>query len=98
MESSLNFVNVASKNSAFYWGAQGQDKRSYEEGSLWCAWVFQSIKCPTLDLGSGLDFTVVSLSPTLGSMLGMEPTLKKKKKNSTCFGSHVGLISRLLLQ
>ena len=28
----------------------------------------------TLDLGSGLDLRVVSSSPALGSMLGVEPT------------------------
>ena len=38
------------------------------------------VKCPTLDLSSGLDLRIVSSSPALGSMLGMEPTLKKKKK------------------
>ena len=39
----------------------------------------QWVKCPTLDLGSGLDFSVVSSSPASGSTLGMEPTLKKAK-------------------
>lgn len=33
-----------------------------------------SVKYLTLDLCSGLDLGVVSLSPTLGSSLGMEPT------------------------
>lgn len=32
----------------------------------------------TLDLSSGLDFWVMSSSLTLGSTLGMEPTIKKK--------------------
>ena len=32
------------------------------------------VKYLTLDLGSGLDLTVVSSSPALGSMLFMEPT------------------------
>lgn len=41
------------------------------------AWVAQSIECLTLDPGSGLDLTVMSSSPTMG----MEPTLKKKKKD-----------------
>ena len=41
--------------------------------------VTQWVKCPTLDLGSGLDFSVVSSSPASGSTLGMEPTLKKAK-------------------
>lgn len=39
--------------------------------------VAQSLKCQILDFGSGHDFRVVGLSPTLepvlGSMLGMEP-------------------------
>ena len=38
------------------------------------------IKCPTLDLSSGLDLGVMSSSLVLGPTLGMEPTLKKKKK------------------
>ena len=41
----------------------------------------QLVKCPTLVFGSGLDLRVLSSGPTLGSMLGVEPTLKKKKKN-----------------
>jgi len=41
-------------------------------------WEAQSVKRLTLDLNSGLDLRVVSSSPTLGSTLGMEPTLKKK--------------------
>ena len=32
----------------------------------------QSVKCLILDLGSGLNLMVMSLSPTLGSVLGME--------------------------
>ena len=32
----------------------------------------QSVKCPTLDFGSGHDLRVLGSSPTLGSMLGME--------------------------
>ena len=43
------------------------------------AWVAKLVKCLTPDLSSGLDLRVVSLSPTLDSTLGMEPTLKKKK-------------------
>ena len=34
----------------------------------------QSIKCPTLDLNSGLNLRVVNSSPVLGSMPGVEPT------------------------
>ena len=37
----------------------------------------QSVKCLTLDFSSGLDLRVMSSSPALGSMLGMEPTFKK---------------------
>ena len=40
------------------------------------AWVAQLVKCPTLDLSSGLDLRVMSSSPVLGSALGMEPTQK----------------------
>ena len=42
------------------------------------AWVAQPVKRPNLDLSSGLDLKVMSSSPTVGSMLGMEPTLKKE--------------------
>lgn len=45
-----------------------------------CTWVAQSVEHWTLDLGSGLDLTIVGLSPVLGSILGMEPTLKKVQK------------------
>jgi len=51
----------------------------------WGTWVAQSVKHPTLDLSSGLDLRVMSSSPTLGSMLGVEPTLKKKKKIKQTF-------------
>ena len=43
------------------------------------AWVNQSVRHPALDLSSGLDLRVVSSSPALDSILGMERTLKKKK-------------------
>ena len=36
------------------------------------------IKHPTLDLSSDLDLRVMSSSPTLGSMLGLELTLKNE--------------------
>ena len=32
----------------------------------------QSLKCPTLDVGSGRDLRVVRLSPTWGSVLSEE--------------------------
>ena len=44
------------------------------------AWGVQAGKCPTLDLSSGLDLRVMSSSPALGSVVGVKPTLKKKKK------------------
>ena len=44
----------------------------------------QLVKHGTLDLSSGLDLRVMNSSPTLGSMLDVKPTLKKKK-NSKCF-------------
>jgi len=46
--------------------------------------VAQLVEHLTLDLSSGLDLRIVSSSPALGSMLGLEPTLKKKKK-VTCY-------------
>ena len=39
--------------------------------------VAQSTEHPTLDLSSGLDLRVVSSSPALGSMMGMDLTLKR---------------------
>ena len=36
-------------------------------------WVAQSLACTILDFGSGHDLTVVRLSPSWGSRLGMEP-------------------------
>ena len=41
----------------------------FEKGGTWVA---QSVKPPTLDFSSGHDLRVVRLSPTLGSVLGME--------------------------
>ena len=37
----------------------------------------KSLECPTLDFNSGLDLRVMSLGPMLGSILGVESTLKK---------------------
>jgi len=42
--------------------------------------VAQSVKRPTLDLSSGLDLRVVSSSPSLGFMLGLEHTYIHKNK------------------
>ena len=39
----------------------------------WGTWVAQSVKHVTLDLGSGHDLRVMRSSPTLGSVLNMEP-------------------------
>lgn len=41
----------------------------------------QEVKRLTLDLSSGLDLRVLSSSPTVSSLLGMETTEKKKKKS-----------------
>ena len=41
--------------------------------ATWGAWVSQLVECPTLEFGSGHDFTVVGSSPTSGSMLSVEP-------------------------
>lgn len=38
------------------------------------AWVIQSVKCLTLDLSSGIDLRVMSSSPVLHFVLGVEPT------------------------
>ena len=35
------------------------------------AWVAQSVKCPTLDFGSGHDLTVMGSSPMSGSVLAV---------------------------
>ena len=40
------------------------------------SWAAQSVKRPTFDLGSGLDFRVVSSSAMMGSPLGVKPTFK----------------------
>ena len=44
----------------------------------WGACVAQLVKHPTLDLNRGLDLRVLSSRFALGSVLGMEPTLKYK--------------------
>ena len=59
-----------------------------------------TVKCPTLDLSSGLDLRVVSSSPALDSAWGVKPTQEKKKKkkrsNGTtfCFHTHIAEIIR----
>ena len=62
-----------------------QEKRNKRHILLrkWSAWVAHSIKCPALDLRSGLDLEVMSASPALDSTLGMEPTFKKQNKTTT---------------
>lgn len=42
----------------------------------WGNWVAQLAECLTLDLGSLFDLRIVGLSPALGTMLGMETSLK----------------------
>ena len=37
----------------------------------------QSVKCLTLNLSLGLDLKLMSSSPMLSTILGVEPTLKK---------------------
>ena len=49
----------------------GDDTKSYLSGGAWMA---ELVKYPTLDLGSGLDFKVVRLSPEFGSLQGVEHT------------------------
>jgi len=51
----------------------------------WGAWVAQLVKHLTFDLSSGFDLRVMSSSPMLGSVLGVEPTKKKKKRMSISF-------------
>ena len=53
--------------------------------------VAQSVRHPTLDLGSGLDLSVLSSSPVLGFGLhaGHGTYLKKKKKKKTAFFLHL---------
>ena len=41
-------------------------------------WVAQSVECLTLDLSLDLDFRVMSSSPAIGSMPGIEPSWKTK--------------------
>jgi len=40
---------------------------------------------PTLDFGSGYDLRVMELNPLLGSILGMELTLKEKRKTNSAY-------------
>ena len=40
----------------------------------WGTWGSQLAKCLTLDLSSGLNVRIVSSSPVLASILGVEPT------------------------
>lgn len=52
----------------------------------WVAWVAQSVRHLTLDLNSGLNLRVMNSSPVLGSMLSMESTLRKIKKEFMNYG------------
>ena len=38
------------------------------------------VKCPTLDLSSGLGLRVMSSIPVLGSALCIKPTIKERKE------------------
>ena len=62
------------------WHSETHSKLKITRG----AWVAQSAKHLTLDLSSDLDLRVMSSSPMLGSVLGVEPTLKKKKVQRNC--------------
>ena len=48
----------------------------------WGTWVVQLVECLSFDLSSGLDLRVMSSSPALVSMLGMEPTYLNKNKQT----------------
>ena len=49
----------------------------------------QLVKHPTLDLSSDIDLRVVSSSPVVGSTLGTELTLKKKKRKESSDASEL---------
>lgn len=55
------------------------DRKAVNQLRIWSLGA-PSVKGPTLDLSSGIDLSVVNSSLTLGSMLGVQPTLKKRKK------------------
>ena len=56
-------------------------ERIYKETMVrvhgWLSWL---VKHPALGLNSKHDLKVTSSSPTLGSVLGMKPTLKKERE------------------
>jgi len=53
---------------------QGWNRIPFTKNLVESTWVAQSVQRLTLHLSSGLDLSVVSSSPELGSMLGMEST------------------------
>ena len=53
--------------------------------------------CPTLDLSSGLNLRVVSSSPMLGSMLGIELMKKKSRKRKKKIPPHLDIDQRQML-
>ena len=58
----------------------------------------QLIKCPTLDLSSGLDLRIVSSSLALGSALSVKPTSEKKKKEKSIYTAFVCYsVTRIIL-
>lgn len=54
-------------------------KRKFFSNKGCSAWLSQLVKHPALDVSSGLAIRAISSSPMLGFMLGVEPTLKRKK-------------------
>ena len=58
--------------------------------TLGAPWVTQSVECWTLDFSSDHDLRVVSSSPVLGSVLGVE-TIKNKKQKTGAPGWLNGL-------
>ena len=63
-----NFIKIQSKHTFPLRGRWDSYICNYE-CSFEGAWVAESVKCPTLDFGSGHDLKVVRSSPKLGSAL-----------------------------
>ena len=47
----------------------------YKDGKSWGTWVAQSVKCLTLDFGSGHDLTVGEFGPVMGCVLTVRSLL-----------------------
>ena len=69
------------------WATQASQRQHTENGQ-WGAWVAWSVKCPTLDLGSGHDFMVVRLSPVSRSTLGWSLLKILSLSLSVCLSAH----------